>query len=392
MKKTISVLMLLLAAIAWSAESVTMYAAPRACGDGGGLTSDNAAALSDQQFWAAVNAKLAQTPVRVELAPGAYEISFKGKRSNAVRLTGIGNETNQLVIAGAPGGGSVFGRSIADDQTRTIKNYLHLWVLSQCRNVALEELFFTGPGVCGYVMQILDSQDITIRNCEWRDMRGVYFAAAGAHGEKTRNVLWENCTFANLGIDSHAHMLYNANKAAGLTVRNCKFSDCTGDYIRFRNGNDDITVENCDFMNSGEIEPVCPFLSMPLFVDFDEPKHYEYFAKKVTIRNNRFIFAKVNPRNIVLTYLHAGYNPPGRQYLLGKADIAKLDQMSVAEGRKFLGERLGSDLDDIVITGNKIVNSPMVVVYQSQPNWGAEKKFPKEEYKTETVLNRFFGF
>lgn len=393
MKKMITFLAGMLLFAAWGSQPETIrYAAPEKTGAGDGSSPANAAALSDLKFWTAVNAELEKTPVTVRLAAGAYVISVKGKTSNAIRIAGVGNERNLLTIAGAPNRGSVFSRSLDDDQTQDKSNYHCLFDVKDCRNILIEGLFFSGHGVCGYVTRILDSQDITMRNCHWLDMRGAYFGASGAHGAKTKNVLWENCTFENVGINSHAHMLYNANSAVGLTVRNCKFTDCTGDYVRFRNNVDDITVENCTFEDTGKIEKPYPFLSIPLFVDFDEPKHYEYFSKKMTVKNNRFTYRKPGPRSVALLYHHSGFNPPGKQYLFSKADVAGLEKMSVAEGRKFLGERLGVNIDELVFENNKLSGCKPVVLYESRANWGAEKNFPKAEYDNDMVLDRFFNF
>lgn len=374
------------------AEPVLRYAAPEKLGSGNGTSAADAAAIADPKFWEAVNVELKKSPVTVKLAAGKYVISVKGKKSNAIRINGVGDEKNLLTIAGAPNRGSVFCRSLEDDQTEDKANYHCLFDIRNCRNVLVEGLFFNGHGICGYVTRILDSQDITLRDCHWLDMRGAYFGASGAHGEKTRNVLWENCSFENVGLNSHAHMLYNANSAVGLTVRNSTFTDCTGDYVRFRNNVDEITVENCTFVDTGKIKTAYPFLSIPLFVDFDEPKHYEYFSKKMTIRNNRFTYQKPGPRSVALLYHHSGFNPPGKQYLFSKDEVAKINKMSVAEGRKFLGERLGVNIDDLVFEGNQLTGCKPVVLYESRPRWGAEKNFPADRYDTDIILDRFFNF
>ena len=373
-----------------AAEPVMLYAAPQAQGTGDARSPENAAAFRAPAFWKQVNTLLQEAPVTVRLAAGKYLTTYPGDRTSSVSISRVGHPENRLTIQGAPDGGSVFSRDPGDNLDPTDRNnWPNLITFRNSQNVTVENLHFTGKGVVGYAIQFRDTPNVTVRHCQWKDMPNLIFGASGANGQGCRNVTWEDNVFDTIGYDSHAHMLYNANHCTGLTVRRNFFRDCAGDYVRFRNNINDIVVEDNRFEDTGHY-PGAPFVSMPLFVDYDEPAHYEYFSQKFALRNNLFEYHKPSPRSMMLLYHHSGYNPPGKSYLIHDKEAKAFQKMSVEEARRFLSERLGFDPSTMEISGNRTKGCRRNIVYESRPQYGSEKQFPEKEYSNDLILDRCF--
>lgn len=377
---------------AWSvmASGITMYAAPKASGKGNGSSKADAARFWDAALWKNIQNELQKHPVTLELLPGKYITTYPAKQDTRLNLNGIGHDRNQLIIRGAANHAAVFSRNPQDSKNMepASKNLQNLITLRKnCRNIVFEQLYFTGDGACGYALQVRDSVNITIRNCHWKNMRRVYYGASGANG-KCDNVLWENCTFDNIGYNSHAHMLYNANYCRNLTVRNCTMIDSFGDFIRFRNKVQDVTVENCTFIDNGKYNS-SPFIAFPLFntkkkVDLGG----ETFSSGLTVRNNRFEFKKKAPRNWMMCIHNSGFNPPGLNYMMNKKDSAAFSKLDRAAQRKYLDDRMNLQTGRIKFENNTIINAEDAIVYECWPLYGAEKIFPQKDYKTVTSLTK----
>ena len=389
MLKTCLAFFVTLAAVLAPAAELTLYAAPAAAGKGDGSSPENAARFWDASLWKRIQSELKNTPVTLQLAPGKYYTQHPAKPDTKLNLIDIGDDKNVFILRGAPDNASVFARhpddSMASDpKSKNLQNLITL--RKNCRNMIIEQLYFTGKGMCGYALQIRESRDITVRNCRWKDMRGVYYGASGAN-IKSANITWQDCTFDNIGFNSHAHMLYNGNQCKNLQVLNCTMTDAYGDFIRFRNQVDDVTIRGCSFVDNGKYAS-SPIIAFPLFIDGEQPKDIEYFSTGLTVTGNTFVFKKKAARNWMMDFLISGYNPPDRQYLVNKADAAKFAQMSRAEQRKFLDERFGLETARVNFSGNKLVNVNDAVVYECWPKYGSEKKFPLDDYKNVLSLSR----
>ena len=388
--KFVVFLLLSLTAVFAAAGEIRLYAAPAACGSGDGSSPQNAARLWDHSLWQTVRKQLQSAPVTLELAAGKYVTTYPAKPDTRLNLIDIGHPEHTLTIRGAAGNASCFMRDPADSKDAIPKNgnlQNLVTVRKNCRNIVFEQLYFTGSGMCGYALQIRESRDITLRNCHWKDMRGVYYGASGAW--RSHNVTWENCTFANIGYDVHAHVLYNLSNCTGLTLRNCRLSDSYGDFVRFRDRVCDVVVENCEFIDNGLYDS-SPFLAFPLFIDFEQPDQYEYFSTGLTVRNNKFIFKRQAPRNWMMAFHISGYNPPEWQYLVNRKDAAAMAQMSRPELRQYLDTRFGLQTGRIFFSGNTLENAADAVVYECWPKYGSEKKFPPEDYRNTISLTHAF--
>lgn len=373
-----------------SAAELTMYAAPEAAGKGDGSSAADAARFWDVELWKNIQKKLADTPVTLQLLPGKYLTQYPSKPDTRINLYGIGNAKNQLIIRGADKNGTVFGRHPEDSKnmepaSRNLQNWITL--RKNCQNIVFEKLYFTGNGACGYPLQVRDSVNITIRDCHWKDMRGVYYGASGANGN-CKNITWENCTFDDIGYNVHAHMLYNTNGCQNLTVRNCTMIDAYGDYIRFRNQVDQVTVEGCTFIDNGKYA-TSPFIAFPLFnTQAKVDKGGEFFSTGLTVRNNRFEFKKKAERNWMMCFHNSGFNPPGRKHMLSKKDIAAFQAMDRNAQRKFLDDNMGLMTGRVKFENNTLVNTEDAIVYECWPLYGAEKLFPVDEYRNSTSLTK----
>ena len=167
--------------------------------------------------------------------------------------------------------------------------------------------------------------------------------------------------------------------------------DAYGDYIRFRNQVDDVTVENCSFVDNGKYAS-SPFIAFPLFnTQMKIDKGGEFFSTGLTVRNNRFEFKKKAERNWMMCFHISGYNPPGREYLMSKKDIAAFNAMDRAAQRKFLDDRMELQTNRIRFENNTLINAEDAIVYECWPKYGSEKIFPREDYQnilslSETLL------
>ena len=376
-----------LAVAAVCAGDLFIYAAPQAAGKGDGSTPENAARLWDGNLWKKVQAELAAKPVTLKLAASTYYTELPAKKETSLVLRGIGNDKYPFTILGADNFGSVFSRHPND--SKEIKGNLFplLVIRNKSKNIIVDGLAFSGNGICSSGLNVAGSENILIRNCRWKDFRGAYYTASGASAY-SKNITWENCLFENVGYDVHAHMLYITNDCSGLNVRNCTMIDAYGDFIRFRNKVDNVTVENCTFIDNGKYES-SPFISFPIFVTPQVvARGGEFFSTGLTVRNNRFEFRKKGKRNWVMNYHISGFNPPGRNYMLSRKDIAAFNVMNRNAQRKFLDDRMGLQTARFRFSGNTIINAADIVIYECWPKYGSEKEFPPEEYFTTLSLSK----
>ena len=368
-----------------AAAEVTLFAAPEAAGKGDGSSAGDPMRVWDARLWKKVRTELKDSAVTLELAPGTYYTQYPAKPDTRLDLSDIGNDRHVFTMRGAPNRATVFSRHPgdsmnADPKSKNLQSFIVL--RKNCRNIVIERLFFTGKGMCGYALQVRDSHHVTIRDCHWKDMRGIYYGASGAN-LRSSDITWKDCTFENIGYNSHAHMLYNANECRGLKVENCVMTDAFGDYIRFRNRVDNVTIRNCVFVDNGKYVS-SPFIAFPIFNKIRR----EYFSTGLSVTGCTFVFKKKGPRNWMMDFHISGYNPPDRQYLVSKRDAARFAKMSRAEQRKFLDDRFGLETARIEFADNKLANVNDAVVYECWPIYGAEKEFPPEEYKNVLSLTR----
>ncbi len=381
----------------------TLFIAPEKCGNGSGESDADAALWTDPAFWKSVAAKLKQEPITVQFAPGIYNVRHNPatRKGNGLDINRPGHEKYLLTLRGAPDFTTVIQRDPGDPVDAVSANFATLMQIRRPQNLRITGLRFTGNTPIAYGLQLREAQDVTIDHCRFVDMPGVYYGATGVNGSTSRNITWENCHFENVGTEISAHMIYNANGARDLAIRNCTFINTPGDFIRFRNGCRNILVENCSFLMPEVKTPIdYPFISLPLFNSRDprstDPeitkRPFEYFGGNITIRNNTFTrqsAPKAGGRAVVLMFHNSNFTPPGVELLFNREDIAHFRGLSDAEARAWLNKRTGIDTTAVTLENNK-VNSHTLdqVVYECWPNGRDPQRYPDEEYKNLFDLTR----
>jgi hypothetical protein len=275
--------------------------------------------------------------------------------------------------------------------------------LRNAENVVLSGMTFTGPGTIGYVVRVEGvSNHVTIRDCAFRDLPGVVFGATGATHPSTRNVVVERCSFRNVGCDSHAHMMYNDHGAHHITVRKCRFEECAGDYVRFRDRVDHCVVDSCTFIHRGDLyRETRPFVAVPVFNDcrpgsqdcpdpLDDPA-YEYLGTHFTVKDNIFEFRVGGDRAFVLGVLHTGWDPPRRAHLLSEPEGQLLERGTARERMAILREHFGIDMTAIRFYGNAVRGERHLAALESYASHGATsprwQTFGKWEAKGKSAVD-----
>ncbi|WP_119080087.1 hypothetical protein [Chitinophaga alhagiae] len=308
-------------------------------------------------FWSNVQTALASGPVDVIFANGTYT------RTATLTLSNIGDDANLLTLktASVPGG-AVFNGSIAK-----------LMNVNLCKNVKLQGLKFTGAAT-GYALTIVRSQDIAVEECIFTDLPDVGYGALGVHYETTNRVLVRNNTFARVGYDSHAHMIYGAYGIQRLSVVGNSFTDCSGSFVRFRgNLSSKGVVYDNDFTSTGTyltgINPV--FIEIPVFNDVDPGD--ERMGTQFMITKNTFTYATAGSQatRYAVVFHHTGFNPPDRTHLISAADAATLNSGTVTQKRTIMSAQLGLDGNEIHFGGNTNSNVQYNVLYRCWNGYGS---------------------
>ena len=399
----LSLVLALLAPVA-AADARQLFVAPVAVGRGDGADRDAAADFRDTKFWEGINARLAAGPMTVTFLAGSYVVSADPARHQPMlQLTGLGDERHPLVIEGERAGAVVFTRHAAD---RKLADYPAaeraglkgpgLFFLVQSRNATVRRFTFTAPDVpMGYTTNFAGGRDLTIENCHWHDLQGVYYGATGTSGAATDHVTFKNCRFERVGSGGHAHMIYNAYDPVHIRLVDCHFEDCAGDYVRFRDSTDYGVVVGCTFRSTGKyLGRHQPFVAIPLFND-DNPAapkgepNYEYFGTHFLICHNRFIYeSEEKPETrMAVVFHHSGFDPPGRHHLLDRAEALILKDGAAPERKALLQRNLGIDVAQVHVFGNEYVRVAHRGVYRCGVSYGAKRRGGEGSYDIGDLFN-----
>jgi hypothetical protein len=395
-------LMLLLCAITGgyvvnAAEPVlALYAAPNASGTGDGSSIENAAYFRDAKFWQSVNATLQTRPVTVNLVPGQYIFSkvAKGSQSrDTLRFTDFGHPENQFVLQGLVKEGVIF----TSDPEEKIDESLTIELLRFTgTNAVFRHIHFTGQQHMGYTTHF-SGKNILIEECSFTDLINTYYGASGTAYENSEFITWKNNYFRKVGLDGHAHMLYNAYGSKFVYVIGNYFEDCSGEYVRFRDQTDYTVVYGNTFISTGKYKDGNrAFVSIPLFND-DNPANpgpnprFEYFGTHMLVANNTFIYPDDNSPGDrrVFRFLQSGWDPPGRNLLLSVAEAQMLQTAPIEQRKAFMLENFGINADriffaDNIVKGRNATNS---VFYYSYPAYNAPTRGWKDHIDITATVN-----
>lgn len=297
-------------------------------------------------FWDNVQASLATGPVDVVFADGVYT------RTSAITISGRGHATNLLTLKTASTvGGASFTGNIAS----------HLLSISASQNITLLRLKFTGDKP-GYALSILDGQDITVENCLFVDMHTLTYGAMGVHNT-SNNVIVRDCTFSRIGTGAGAHMIYAANNTERLFIINNVFTDCSGAFIKFRNGTHRSVVYDNNFTSHGTYDitaqptgPNPPFIQVSAVNDVNPGD--EYIADKFVVTKNIFTYGTLgNQTNLKnFSFQVNGFTPSDRNYWISSSQATTLNGGTVTQKRAIMSSELGLNGDFIHYGGNTNTN------------------------------------
>ena len=297
-------------------------------------------------FWDGVQASLASGPVDVIFADGTYT------RTASISLSGRGHATNRLTLKTAVTvGGAVFTGNIASN----------LMTLSGSQNITLLRLKFTGDKP-GYAVSISSSNDITLDNCQFIDMRTLTYGALGVHNS-SNNVLILHSTFTRIGTGAGAHMIYSANNTERLFVIHNTFTDCSGSFIKLRNGTHRSVIYDNNFTSNGNYDLVAqPTGPNPPFIQViginDVNPGDEYMGTKFVVTKNDFTFATIGTQTNLknLSFQVNGFSPADMDYWITSTEANTLNGGTVTQKRAIMDTNLGLIGDYIHFGGNVNTN------------------------------------
>jgi hypothetical protein len=329
--------------------------------------------LRDEGFWKRVNAALRLGPCEVVLSDKTY-VAEAGK--GAFRIDGVGADEHRLTIRPAAAGQATF----SDDPADTTRNVLLQF--RNCRNLTLRDLTFTTPQLIASAFALQDVKHVIVEGCRLIDLPQAYYSAMSVTGEKTDDVVVRGCTFRRVGQGAMTHMIYGAYGVHRLSVVECEFTDCAGEFVRFRDETDFGVVFGCTFTSTGTYRKANPaMISVPLFNDDNpasRPAHpnYEDFGTHFLFANNRFKYGDAGSMKtrFAVSFSHSGFDPPGRTHLLTKEQAATLATGSPDERQAVLKDNCGIELGEVHIFGNRYEGVAKKLVFQTYPAYGAKSR------------------
>lgn len=167
-----------------------------------------------------------------------------------------------------------------DGGTQTVSR--HILNFINCHNLELKDLYSTGG--LGYVTRLNNSNNITVKNCEFDTITGVDGnPGGGIYGQNLKNTTIENCR-GNL-LDDHLVYIAGIDLAENINIANC---DC------YKSGNANFTA-GASIVLYGNIQNAnitnCNFDTCPVGIDL---KYYTFGGeivgapKHVNITNCNF--------------------------------------------------------------------------------------------------------
>ena|GEM_PF-1577902 len=342
----------------------TRFVGPEATGNGDGNSIANAADFLDDSFWSGINALLAKGTVSIKFVAGNYTRAYSEK---PLTLNRIGHNTNRLTLQG-DGAKTIFIASAGLGEKAV------MIMIRDSKNIRMKNFNFTGNGSLQYALRIYGTpnsanlaKDILIENCNWTDMRGIIYGATGAHYNGAQHITYKNCKFKRIGVDHRSHMIYNAYGSTYVSILNCQFEDCTGDFVRFRDKCDYGMVKNSTFIRNPAFQNRFKFISMPLYNDVDPGN--ETFATNYAFTNNVFI----NASN-AMEFYHDGFSPAGYSYLLTKEEGTILETGTIPAKKALLNANFGINTEKVRMHGNQYTNIGERFTFTSVPMYGAVSK------------------
>ena len=343
-----------------STSQSTYWVAPAAQGTGDGSSAANAAAYLSTALWQKVQDGLNANNTTVWMINGTYD-------SGTLKLNFMGDPMHKLII-----------QAVTDYQVIMSVNPGTSYIidLKGTHNFFVRGLVFTGPCSSFAVACWSDgkktARHLQFVNCKFKDITKAKFGAL--YLCKADHIILQGCSFSNVGINGGSHMIYSDQNCRNLSIINSDFTDCKGDYVRFRNETGYIKVDSCKF-NSTNIDYNQEFILVPLFNDVNPGD--EFFATDYQFTNNTFTYNVAGRRRHAIQFRCDGYNVPtfdGLDYIVADKDSAILNNGTASQKAAILGSKMGLDNSKIKIYGNKYFNVDYEVVYWHHPNYGSKSE------------------
>jgi hypothetical protein len=340
-----------------SSARADYYVGPTALGNSSGSDWNNRASYLDATFWNSRQTELASVPVVVRFAGGSYtqgmlDLSTKGHPVNLLTLM-----ANTLY---AP----VFSSAVT-----------HQLKLRGAQNVRVYGLTFSGPDITSFAVWLQSSgkntsRFITFDTCKFENLTQVAYGAIGIL-DNSRDITVTGCTFNNVGVGGGAHMLYCDHDARNITVVNSSFTNCKGDYVRFRDDTDFAKVDNCTFHSTSA---TCnqDFIRMPLFNDVTPGD--EYFGTDFQFTNNSFDYDVASGTNrVAIAFDVSGYSSPAYDFSPSSAQATVLSGTDYAAARALLSSNMGIEGLRVKIHGNTFSGTAFWEAYAHWDNYGSSE-------------------
>jgi len=360
-RQSLVLFIFLLSLLGLPAARADYYVGPTALGAGDGSDWNNRASYVSATFWNNMQTALGGGPVVVRFAGGATHYT-----QGMLDLTNKGHPINQLTLMANTLYAPVFNSSGA-----------HQLKLRGAQNIRVYGLTFSGTGITSFAIWCQSngkntSRFITIDTCKFENLTALDYGAIGIL-DNSRDITVTGCTFNNVGKDGSAHMLYCDHDARNLTVTDCSFTDCKGDYVRFRDDTDFSTVDNCTFRSTGTAYNQ-DFIRVPLFNDEDPPGEYDYFGTDFQFTNNSFTYDVASGTNrVAIAFDVSGVSAPPYDMSPSSTQAATLGGTDYAAARALLSSNMGIEALRVKVYGNSFSGTSFWEAYSHWDNYGSSE-------------------
>lgn len=344
-----------------SLPTARYYAGPTALGNGSGTDWNNRAGYTNKNFWNHMQSLLATRAVLVRLASGNYNVN----QEPGLDLSYKGNPVHQLgIIANTTHAAVFMGGS----------HTAHMLKMRGSENIYLQGITFSGP-VSSFAVWLQSggkntSRFITFDNCYFHNLTNSHYGGIGILNN-SRDITVNACTFTNVGNGGGAHMLYCDHNARNLVVKGSSFTNCTGDYVRFRDDTDFATVDHCKFRSTGSGYNQ-DFIRMPLFND-NSPGN-EYFGYDFQFSNNSFAYSSTSGTNRVgIAFDVSGYSSPPYHFSPSSSQAATLSGTNYGAARNLLHSNMGIEAAHVHIFGDTFSGTSHWEAYSHWDNYGSSE-------------------
>jgi hypothetical protein len=350
------------------AAHTEFFVSPFPKGDRSGSDFANAASYVDYRVWSSVRTALNDGPVTVTFQDGKYSFA-------SLEVRDMGHPEHRLVLQSQSPGGAIFVGpymiKLAGVQNATVRGFTFTGLENPKYSYLLQVIdTLEGEGPGGIPRGNL-SHHILIENNTFIDAPTIYGAISIRNA--AHHVTVYNNTFRNIGSGSGAHMLYIFADTHHVKVIGNTFTDCKGDYIRFRHNANFGEVRNNTFTSTAAAYNLM-FIRMNAINDVNPGN--EYHADTFLIRDNSFTYyaTGANANQDPIGYTSSGFNPIGLEYMPNAQSGKALTSGNAEQIRKVMLDTMNIDLMKTRVYNNSYVNERYQVRYYATASFGSQSQ------------------